>query len=74
MDWMLCFPKMDRHENISSFLSFTILAVVIYTLAKFRLTRKPDELEPPVIPSKIPLIGHAIQLLRQGSIYFVHLR
>ena len=71
---MLCSPKMDRHENVLSLLIFTILAAIIYTLAKFQLTRKPDEVEPPVIPSKVPLIGHAIQLLRQGSIYFVHLR
>ena len=65
---------MDRHENVWGLLIFTGLAAIIYILTKFQFTQKRDDLEPPVIPSKIPVIGHAIQLLRQGSMYFVHIR
>ena len=65
---------MDRHENVWGLLIFTGLAAIIYILTKFQFTQKRGDLEPPVIPSKIPVIGHAIQLLRQASMYFVHIR
>lgn len=56
----------------------TLLAVAAITCSIFLLDRalgiKPSANEPPYIPPKIPLIGHAIGLLRNKYDYYIGLR
>lgn len=64
-------------EGLSIFQGLVALvsfASTLYRLLSLWWTAKLDGREPPVIPSKIPLIGHAIQLLRQGSVHFANVR
>ena len=56
--------------------SLLLLAVATsgYALYKRYLEVHHDSREPPLVPQKIPVIGHSIGLLRKSVYYFVSLR
>ena len=45
------------------------VSLALYLLTRF-LTLPHDSKEPPLIPSKIPVIGHVIGLLHHGTAYY----
>ena len=61
-------------EGLSGVLVFTSLFGTLCILLSLWWTRKLDGSEPPVVRSKVPFFGHAIQLFWQGSVYFIQLR
>lgn len=46
-----------------------VIAALIFLIQRF-LTPQKDAREPPYIPSNVPIIGHILSLMRQGSDYF----
>ena len=51
-----------------------VSAIVLYCfLVRFR-TVSSDPREPPIVPPRIPVIGHVIGLIRNGGAYYTKLR
>ena len=63
-------------ENLSSFLSYGLLALVplCILLAGNLFMPKMDPKEPSLVTPMIPFIGHLIGLMRKRSQYYVDLR
>lgn len=57
----------------SMLLALLVIPCMIFMLDRIIVT-KPSAKEPPYISPKIPLIGHAIGLLRYNFEYYVNLR
>lgn len=49
------------------------VAILVATLHYF-FGLKLDPREPPLLPQKVPLIGHLIGFLRNGNSYYLDLR
>ncbi|KAI9755372.1 MAG: Serine/threonine-protein phosphatase pp1 [Chaenotheca gracillima] len=54
-------------------LAFALIAATIFLLGRF-LSTGQDGREPPLIPPKIPVVGHLIGLMRSQMFYYVKLR
>lgn len=59
----------DGYATKRAMLVLTAIAVGIALLQRV-LTPKMDPREPPLVPSKIPVVGHLISLIRQGQGYY----
>ena len=55
-------------------LLLSALVTIIYYLVERFLIVKHDAKEPPLLPHKIPFLGHAIELMRKKMKYYVQLR
>lgn len=58
----------------TSLLLFLLSFAAAYLLANRYLIGKHDPNEPPLLPSKIPIVGHVIGLMRQKVYYYLDLR
>ena len=55
-------------------LALTALMLLLSLIGLSSLEPRCDQLEPPVIPQKIPFLGHLLGLIRHGLRYFDHVR
>lgn len=55
-------------------LLFLLFVAGVYLLVNHFLVTKIDPKEPPLLPPKIPLVGHVIGLMRQKVYYYLDLR
>lgn len=51
-------------------LFFAAAALLAFYILLRRLQARPDASEPPLIPSKIPLVGHLVGLIWHGLPYY----
>lgn len=59
--------------NLILFFIIALFVAIYYTVSRVQAA-KHDGREPPILPSKIPFIGHVIGLLRKKVRYYVRLR
>lgn len=57
----------------TSLLLFLISFPAVFLLVNRFLIAKHDPKEPPLLPPKIPLVGHVIGLMRQKVYYYLDL-
>lgn len=50
-------------------IALSIIAVLLVLIQRFSTVQK-DAREPPFIPSKIPILGHLVHLVREGADYY----
>ena len=53
---------------------FSLIAAIVFAYHVLGHFLQHDPREPPTLPSKIPLIGHAIKIVSKQMDYFVELR
>lgn len=58
----------------TSLVLFLLFFAAVYLLANCYLTSKHEPNEPPLVPPKIPIVGHVIGLIRQKVYYYLDLR
>lgn len=58
----------------ASLLLFLLSFAAVYLLANRYLISKHDPNEPPLLPPKIPIVGHVIGLIRQKVYYYLDIR
>jgi len=66
--------NMSFLESLNGYSLATLALVVVAILISRKLAVKMDPMEPTLIPSRIPYIGHAINMLRDQSEYFQSFR
>lgn len=59
--------------HVSSLMLVVTTVIVVLTLLQRYLTVGKDAREPPFIPTKIPLLGHLVHLIREGADYYSRL-
>jgi hypothetical protein len=85
MDLQLALNNSHQHtvQNIAAIQASSRLSVISITLTGFVvilhiitrfLSPKFDSQEPPVIPQKIPFIGHVLGLAKHGITYYLEVR
>ena len=72
-------PTLSLHIMMEFGVNLTLMAVLFASLATYLviaqiISPKYDKTEPPLIPSKIPIFGHLIGLVRKGQSYYTQLR
>lgn len=61
-------------RSVAGLLAVCIIIIFVSTLPRACRMKNQVILEPPMIRSGLPFLGHAIQLLRYGSLYFRRIR
>ena len=50
-------------------ISVSVLALVVVLIQRYLAVQKDDR-EPPFVPSKIPIVGHLLHIIREGADYY----
>ena len=74
INFALSFPGiMEGNQSLVALLGF-LAALCVYFVLNHFIGFRYDRKEPPLVPQRIPYIGHLIGIIRHGPRYYSHVR